>query len=76
MMKNVKTLIPALLCVSMLTLSGCGSKKVTDDVMKTDNQGEAMGAVESLDTKPAMGISEGRTTEGMLPVYFNFDSSG
>jgi peptidoglycan-associated lipoprotein len=29
---------------------------------------------ESLDSK-SLGINEGRTTEGMLPVYYDFDSS-
>jgi len=33
-----------------------------------------MGKEESLESKP-IGISEGRTSEGMLPVYFDFDSS-
>jgi len=73
MLKNVKTMIPVLLCVSVLTLTGCSSKSKIDDPMGA-NKGEAMGAEESLDTK-SLGISEGRTTEGMLPVYFNFDSS-
>ncbi|MCP3891105.1 MAG: OmpA family protein [Desulfobulbaceae bacterium] len=74
MIKNVKTLLPVLLCVSVMTLTGCGTKKDTDGALKVENQGEAMGAEESLDSKP-LGISEGRTTEGMLPVYYNFDSS-
>jgi len=73
MVKNVKALLAVLLCVSVMTLSGCGDSK-TDDAMKAEAQGEAMGAEESLDSK-TLGISEGRTTEGMLPVYFNFDSS-
>ena len=38
--------------------------------MKSD----AAGAEESLDSK-AMGISEGRTSAPMLPVYFDFDAS-
>ncbi len=73
MMKDVRCFLPVLLCVSMLTLSGCGSKKVTKEVLAVD-QGEAMGVEEPLDSRP-MGIGEGRTTEGMLPVYFNFDAS-
>jgi len=73
MVKKVKTLLPVLLCVSAMILVGCGSKKDLEDGMKADT-GEAMGTEESLDSKP-LGISEGRTTEGMLPVYFNFDSS-
>lgn len=74
-MINLKTLLPTLLCVSVLTLSGCGSKPKTDEAMKPADDGEAMAAQEeSLDSQPR-GISEGRTSEGMLPVYFNFDSS-
>ncbi len=42
--------------------------------MVQEAKGDAMGATESLDSK-SLGISEGRTTEGMLPVYFEFDSS-
>ncbi len=75
MLKQVKTLLPALLCVSVLTLSGCGSSSDTDEAMKAETNNEAMGAEESLDTKQPLGINEGRTTEGMLPVYFNFDAS-
>jgi len=74
MVKKVKALLPVLLCVSVMTFSGCGKKSETDEALKAENQGEAMGAAESLDSKP-LGISEGRTTEGMLPVYFNFDAS-
>ena len=74
MVKRAKLLFPALLCVSILSLSGCGSKKETDAAMQVEAKPEAMGAMESLDSKP-LGISEGRTTEGMLPVYYDFDSS-
>ncbi|MFT5701201.1 MAG: peptidoglycan-associated lipoprotein [Desulforhopalus sp.] len=74
MITNVKKLLPALLCVSLLTLTGCGSKTNSDEGMKVADAGEAMGAEESLDSVPR-GTSEGRTSEGMLPVYFNFDSS-
>jgi peptidoglycan-associated lipoprotein len=74
MVKRAKLLFPALLCVSILSLSGCGSKKETDAAMKVEAKPEAMGAMESLDSKP-LGISEGRTTEGMLPVYFDYDHS-
>jgi len=74
MEKRAKMLIPALLCISILTLAGCGSKKETDAAMKVEPKAEAMGPVESLESKP-LGISEGRTTEGMLPVYFDFDKS-
>lgn len=74
MVRKIKAILPVLLCVSVMTLSGCGSKSETDQAMKVEDKGEAMGVVESLDSKP-LGISEGRTTEGMLPVYFDFDSS-
>ncbi len=73
MLTKVKAAIPVLLCLSVLTLSGCGSKSETDQALKVD-KGEAIGPVESLDSKP-LAIGEGRTTEGMLPVYYNFDSS-
>jgi len=73
--KKVKVLLSTLLCVSVMSLSGCGKKTDTDEALKAaDTKSEAMGAEESLDSKP-LGISEGRTTEGMLPVYFDFDSS-
>jgi len=74
MLTNVKRLLPALLCASVMTLSGCGSKTNSDDAMKVADTGEAMGVEESLDSVPR-GTSEGRTSEGMLPVYYNFDSS-
>ncbi|BCL59879.1 peptidoglycan-associated lipoprotein [Desulfomarina profundi] len=74
MLKSVKILLPALICVSVMVLSGCGKKTDTEKAVAVETNNEAMGAEESLDSKP-LGISEGRTTEGMLPVYFNFDSS-
>lgn len=74
MITNVKALLPALLCVSVMALSGCGSKTKSDEAMKSVDTGEAMGVEESLDSVPR-GTSEGRTTEGMLPIYYNFDSS-
>ncbi|SDP53444.1 peptidoglycan-associated lipoprotein Pal [Desulforhopalus singaporensis] len=74
MLKSVRMLLPVLLFASVVSLSGCGSKTDTDEGMKAVDQGEAMGETESLDSKP-LEIGEGRTTEGMLPVYFNFDSS-
>ena len=69
MMKRLQVVVPALLCVSVLALTGCGKKADTDAAMKTDAAPE-----ESLDSK-GTGISEGRTSEGMLPVYFDFDES-
>lgn len=74
MVEKVKVVLPVLVFAAIMTLSGCGSKSDTDKEMKTAEQGEAMGTEESLDSKP-LGISEGRTTEGMMPIYFDFDSS-
>ncbi|MGB3223184.1 MAG: OmpA family protein [Desulforhopalus sp.] len=74
MVTKIKAMLPVLLCMSVLTLSGCGSKSETDQALKVEDKGEAMGVEESLESKP-LGISEGRTTDGMLPVYFDFDSS-
>jgi len=73
--KKVKVLLSILLCTSVISLSACGKKADTDKALvAADTKSEAMGAEESLDSK-SLGISEGRTTEGMLPVYFEFDSS-
>lgn len=74
MVTKIKAMLPVLLCMSVLTLSGCGSKSETDQALKVEDKGEAMGVEESLESKP-LGISEGRTTDGMLPVYYDFDSS-
>lgn len=74
MVRIIKAMLLAVLCLSVMGLSGCGSKSETDQALKVEDKGEAMGGEESLDSKP-LGISEGRTTEGMLPVYFDFDSS-
>jgi peptidoglycan-associated lipoprotein len=74
MVKKLRVVLPALLCVSIMALSGCSSKKATDQGMKEGVKSEAIGQEESLESKP-LGISEGRTTEGMMPVYFDFDHS-
>ena len=73
MARKERFVLPALLCMSMIALTGCGSDKQTDQAMKVEPKAAAA-PMESLDSKP-LGISEGRTTEGMLPVYFDFDSS-
>jgi len=75
MVKKARVLLPALLCVSIMTLTGCGKKADTDEAMQANTTGEAMGAPEPLENPKSLGISEGRTTEGMLPVYYDFDSS-
>jgi len=74
MVSKVKAVLPVLLCVSIMTLSGCADKKQTDQAMKVETKTEAMGPAEPLDSKP-LGLSEGRTTMGMFPVYFDFDAS-
>ena len=61
----------ALMGLSLLAFSGCGSDKATDAGMKNST---AMGPTESLDSNP-MGVMEGRTSPGMVPVYFDFDKS-
>ena len=60
----------ALLGLSLLAFSGCASK--SDDEAMKSNKG--MGPEESLDSKP-IGVMEGRTSVGMVPVYFDFDKS-
>jgi peptidoglycan-associated lipoprotein len=72
MVRKERFMLPALLCLSIMALTGCGDDAKTDQAMKVDSK--AAGPVESLDSKP-LGISEGRTSQGMLPVYFDFDSS-
>lgn len=74
-MKNVMRIFSVLLCVSVLAIAGCSSKKAMEEPIAVA-ESEAMGSVESLDTtSPTFGVGEARTTEGMLPVYFAFDSS-
>ncbi len=66
-----QTFLVALLGLSLLAFSGCASKSDTDAGMKN---GKAMGPEESLDSKP-IGVMEGRTSVGMVPVYFDYDKS-
>ncbi len=78
MVQNLKVLLAVSICVSLMTLSGCGKKSPTaEEAMTPETDKEALGVEESLDSKPleSLGVSEGRTTEGMFPVYFNYDSS-
>ncbi len=75
MLSKVRVLLPALLIVSLVFISGCAKKeKASDEAMQPSTDKAAMGKEEPLESKP-IGISEGRTSEGMLPVYFDFDSS-
>lgn len=73
MLTRIRVLLPALLILSLVVFSGCAKKEV-DEAMKPSTDKAAMGTEEPLDSK-SVGISEGRTSEGMLPVYFDFDSS-
>ena len=75
MLSKFRVLLPALMIVSLVFVSGCAKKeKASDEAMKPSTDAAAMGKEEPLESKP-IGISEGRTSEGMLPVYFDFDSS-
>lgn len=74
---RIQALLAALLVLSLVTLSGCGSTSKTDgDLASTDPDSQTMGKPESLDSpaNPSV-ISEGRTSGPMLPIYFDFDSS-
>jgi len=73
MFNRIQALLPALVILSLVLFSGC-AKKETDEAMKPGTDSGAMGKEEPLESK-AIGISEGRTSDGMLPVYFDFDSS-
>jgi len=78
MVQKSKVLLAALMCVSLMTLSGCGKKSTTEEALTPETTDkEAIGTEESLDSQPLkiLAVSEGRTTEGMFPVYFNYDSS-
>ncbi len=74
MFSRVQALLPALLIMSFLMFSGCAKKAADEEVMKPSTDAGAMGKEEPLESKP-IGISEGRTSDGMLPVYFDFDNS-
>lgn len=73
MLSRIQALLPALLILSLVSFSGC-AKKEADEAMKPGTDSGAMGKEEPLESK-SIGISEGRTSDGMLPVYFDFDTS-
>ncbi len=74
MANRIQALLSAVLVLSLVTLSGCSSKKTADIPMEPDkNQG--IGAEEPLESKSQGGIVEGRTSGPMLPIYFDFDAS-
>jgi peptidoglycan-associated lipoprotein len=58
----------ALMGLSLLAFSGCADEKATD-AAKT-----SMGPTESLDSAKT-DWSNGRTSPGMVPLYFDFDQS-
>jgi len=73
MFRRIQALLPALMILSLIMFSGCADSD-TDEAVKAPQQDKgAMGKEESLESKP-IGISEGRTSDGMVPVYFDFDS--
>ncbi len=76
MANRTQTLLSALLILSLITLSGCGSKSSTDTAMESP-QDKGMGAEEPLESKPKpeLVVKEGRTNAPMVPVYFDFDAS-
>jgi peptidoglycan-associated lipoprotein len=74
MLRKIQALLPALMILSLVLFSGCADKDATDEAMKSSTDSGAIGKEESLESKP-VGISEGRTSEGLLPIYFDFDSS-
>ncbi len=71
---KIRLILSVLMVASLIGLTGCAKKKTTDEELKPSTDSSAMGKEEPLESKP-IGISEGRTSEGMLPVYFDFDSS-
>ncbi len=74
MTNRIQALLSAVLVLSLVTLSGCSSKKTADIPMDPDkNQG--IGAEEPLESNSQGGIVEGRTSGPMLPIYFEFDAS-
>ncbi len=73
MFSRIRALLPALMILSLVLFTGCADTD-TDEALKPSADAEAMGKEESL-AATGVGISEGRTSEGMLPVYYDFDSS-
>lgn len=78
MSMHLRMVFPALLCLSALTFSGCCSKKIVEPEVAVAK--DVAPVEEPLETKPVVeepaAVMEGRTSVPMLPVYFDFDSSG
>ncbi|THB70525.1 MAG: peptidoglycan-associated lipoprotein Pal [Desulfobulbaceae bacterium] len=71
MLRRIQALLPALLIISLVMFSGCAKKPVDG---ADQQQGEGMGKEEPLVTKPT-DMSNAPTIDGMMPVFFDFDSS-
>lgn len=74
---RIQALLSAVLFLSFISLSGCGSdSKTTEKLAPVSPAKEEIGQPESLDSpsNPIV-ITEGRTSGPMLPLYFDFDSS-
>lgn len=74
-----KTVPPTTEEPDVATVEEAGGDEAEEDAMVSDVEEEGMGSAEPLDTEviaEAEEISlEGRTTPGLLPVYFDFDKS-
>ncbi|PIE69671.1 MAG: peptidoglycan-associated lipoprotein [Deltaproteobacteria bacterium] len=79
MSTHLRMVLPALLCLSSLTFSGCCSKKAIEPEAAVVEE-EVVAVEEPLESAPvaeeAVAVMEGRTSVPMLPVYFDFDASG
>ena len=69
MLSRNRVLLHVLMILSLIVISGCAKDKASDEAMKPSTDKGAMGKEEPLESKPI------GTSEGMLPVYFDFDSS-
>ncbi|PIE64512.1 MAG: peptidoglycan-associated lipoprotein [Desulfobacterales bacterium] len=75
MLSRIQALLPVLLVLSLVLFSGCADSNKDEGVKPVKEENGAMGKEEPLESPQPIGISEGRTSDGMLPVYFDFDSS-
>ncbi len=78
-MRQYKSFFSAVMMALFLSLllTGCGSKDIKTPESTGMSAGPGTpGSEESLVTAPSeTSFKEGRTSDGMLPVYFDFDSS-
>ena len=83
MTTRIQSLFLAIAVSSFLVLFGCASSQTDEKIAPMPKKGaeeqQTVGQPESLDSTPsqqtAAGLSEGRTSAPMLPVYFDFDQS-